>query len=360
MSARLRILTVVGARPQFVKAAPMSAALRPQHDEFLVHTGQHYDDEMSDVFFRQLNIPQPDVNLGVGSGSHAEQTAAIMVGLEKLMLDQRPDWVLVYGDTNSTLAGALAAAKLNIRLAHVEAGLRSYNRAMPEEINRVMTDHISTLLFCPTEVARANLAKEGIIDGVVITGDIMIDAVLRYAPLSREKSDVLQRIGLKPGEPYALVTIHRPANADSPDALGGILAALNNLGMPVVFPVHPRTRKLLDELTISAAPDVHFIPPANYLDMLALLEAAAVAITDSGGLQKEAYALKTPCVTVRPETEWVETVESGWNTLAAPTHDSITRAVSTMRSRQPADHPDFYGAGDAAQRILTALEQFSD
>lgn len=352
---RLRVLSVVGARPQFIKAAPMSAALREQHSEFLVHTGQHYDDEMSEVFFRQLGIPQPDVNLEVGSGTHAEQTAAIMVGIERLLLDWRPDWVLVYGDTNSTLAGALAAAKLNIPLAHVEAGLRSYNRTMPEEVNRVLTDHLSCLLFCPTEVARANLAREGITEGVVITGDIMIDAVLRYAPIARAKSDVHDRLGLAPAQPYALATIHRPANADSPDALGGIWAALTGLGMPVVFPVHPRTRKLLHQLDLPTPPHLHLIPPANYLDMLALLDAAAVVITDSGGLQKEAYALRTPCVTVRPETEWVETVESGWNMLAEPSAASILAAVARMTASVPTEHPDFYGTGDAAALIVAAL-----
>lgn len=359
MPTKLRVLSIVGARPQFIKAAPMSAALRTHHDEYLVHTGQHYDDEMSDVFFRQLGIPQPDVNLGAGSGTHAEQTAAIMVPLEKLMLDYQPDWVLIYGDTNSTLAGALAASKLSLKLAHVEAGLRSFNRTMPEEINRVVADHLSQLLFCPTHVARDNLAKEGITQGVVITGDIMIDAVLRYAPIAREKSDIHTRLGLDRTQPYALATIHRPANADSPDALRGVMAALSDLGMPVVFPVHPRTRKLLEQLNIVSPGHVHLIPPANYLDLLALLESAAVAITDSGGLQKEAYMLETPCVTVRPETEWVETVESGWNTLAEPSHPSITAAVARMTASQPAAHSNFYGDGQAAAQIVAALENYT-
>jgi UDP-N-acetylglucosamine 2-epimerase len=311
---------------------------------------------MSEVFFKQLGIPEPDVNLGVGSGTHAEQTAAMMPPLERLMRDNAPDWVLIYGDTNSTLAAALTAAKLNLPVAHVEAGLRSYNRTMPEEINRVLSDHVSALLLCPTAVARDNLALEGLTDGVIVTGDIMVDAVQRYVAAAREKSDIHRQSGLDRSSAYALVTIHRPANADSPEALAAIMAALNTLDMPVIFPVHPRTHKLLGQLAIPVRDSVHLVDPVSYIDMLALLDAAAVAITDSGGLQKEAYVLHTPCVTVRPQTEWVETVTSGWNTLVQPEQKAIQDAVARMTGAPPAQHPDFYGDGRAALRIVEALE----
>lgn len=354
--ARLRVFSVVGARPQFIKAAPLSAALRARHDEFLVHTGQHYDDGMSDVFFRELGIPQPDVNLGVGSGGHAEQTAAMLIPLERLLRDQRPDWVLVYGDTNSTLAGALAAAKLNLRVAHVEAGLRSYNRAMPEEINRVLTDHLSALLLCPTPLAADNLAREGVARGVVVTGDIMTDAVYRSLAAARRQSRVWLRLGLDDGQPYIAATIHRPANTDDPAALAAILAALAALPHPVIFPAHPRTRKMIERAGLSPA-GVRLIEPLGYLDMLALVDRAALLITDSGGLQKEAYLLRTPCVTVRTETEWPETVASGWNRLAAAATDAIrAAAAAALGAPPPAEHPDFYGDGQAAARIVAALE----
>lgn len=353
----MRVFSVVGARPQFIKAAPLSLTLRETfgHDEFLVHTGQHYDDAMSAVFFQQLGIPEPDVNLGVGSGTHAEQTAGMLPRLEQLMMGQAPDWVLVYGDTNSTLAAALAAAKLNLKVAHLEAGLRSFNRTMPEEINRVLTDHVSELLFCPTPVAVTNLEREGITNGVLLTGDIMTDAVLRYRDLARAQTDVHERLGIDRNVPYALVTIHRPANADSPDALGGIMSGLARLNMPAVFTVHPRTRKQLDTLGLSPADNVHLVAPLSYLDMQAMLGGAAVLITDSGGLQKEAYILEVPCVTVRTETEWVETVESGWNRLCAPDEIALLAAVEAALQPPPTQHPDFYGDGTAAQQMVTAM-----
>lgn len=354
----MRILSVVGARPQFIKAAPMSRVLRQNHDEFLVHTGQHYDDRMSQVFLDQLGI-SVELNLNVGSGSHAEHMAAMIVPLEKAMLENKPDWVLVYGDTNSTLAGALAAAKLNIPVAHVEAGLRSFNRTMPEEINRVLTDHVSALLFCSTQAAVDNLADEGVTDGVVITGDIMVDTLMMYVDKARATSTVLQDIGLSDTD-FGIVTIHRPANADSPQNLTEIVKAFNALPFPVVFPVHPRTRKNLEALDIQPASHVHLIEPVSYLDMLALLDAAQVAITDSGGLQKEAYVLRTPCVTVRPETEWVETVESGWNCLVAPEQDAMVTAITTMARGVQRDHPDYYGDGQAAQRMVRALETYTE
>lgn len=351
------IFSIVGARPQFIKASPFSVALRTHHREFLVHTGQHYDEDMSEVFFQQLGIPQPDANLNIGSGSHAAQTGAMLIGLEKLMTEQQPDWVVVYGDTNSTLAGALAAAKLHIPIAHVEAGLRSYNRAMPEEINRVLTDHISTLCFCPTALAVNNLAREGIREGVLMVGDIMVDSVLRHKETARQQSDIHSRLGLKTGQPYAVATVHRPANTDSPEALAAILSALGDLEIPVIFPMHPRTRNAVVNYGFEMGGGVQLINPLGYLDMLALVEGAAVLLTDSGGLQKEAYLLQTPCVTIRTETEWGETVESGWNRLTAADRTAIRDAAQSALSILPANHPSLYGDGHAAERMVEALEK---
>ncbi len=351
----MQIFSVVGARPQFIKAAPLSAALRERHSEFLVHTGQHYDDAMSEVFFRQLRIPPPDANLGVGSGGHAEQTASMLVQLEKLMLQRQPDWVLVYGDTNSTLAAALAAAKLHLPVAHVEAGLRSYNRAMPEEINRVLTDHISQLLLCPTQAAVDNLAQEGITRGVVLSGDIMVDSVRLYSATAREESRIHAQLGLNPTA-YIAATIHRPANTDQAAALTEIVAALDNAPLPVIFPVHPRARKMLAQFGLTPAKNLRLIDPLGYLDMLALVDGAAVLVTDSGGLQKEAYIQQTPCVTIRRETEWVETVASGWNRLVEAQQDAILSAIEMARGQHPTTHPPFYGDGQTAARIVAALE----
>lgn len=350
----MRVLSVVGARPQFIKAAPLSTWLRRTHHEFLVHTGQHYDDEMSGIFFEELGIPQPDVNLNVGAGSHAEHLAGMIVPLEKIMVEERPDVVLVYGDTNSTLAGALTAAKLNYPIAHVEAGLRSYNRTMPEEINRVLTDQLSTLLFCPTQAAVNNLEKEGITSGVYITGDIMADAVVYNLERARLTSTIHSRLELD--TPYMLATIHRPANADDAATLREIVAALSQLDCPVMFPVHPRTRKKLNEYQIQLGDQIRLSDPLGYLDMLAIVDRASVVITDSGGLQKEAYLLKTPCITIRTETEWIETVQSGWNCLVEPVGEAIITAYRRMREYQPAEHPDFYGDGHCAEEIVRLLE----
>jgi UDP-N-acetylglucosamine 2-epimerase len=352
----MKVFTVVGARPQFIKAAPVSKAIRAQHSEFLVHTGQHYDEAMSEVFFRDLAIPAPDANLGVGSGAHGAQTGAMLAGLEALMQTEQPDWVLLYGDTNSTLAGALAAAKLNLKVAHVEAGLRSYNRTMPEEINRVLTDHVSHLLFCPTQSAIQNLGKEGITQGVHLVGDVMVDALLS-AQARAADSPILADLGLAPNQFY-LATIHRPANTDSRENLMGILAGLATLQTPIVLPAHPRLTHILEREGLSIPANVRVIPPANYLEMIALLQAAQVIITDSGGLQKEAYILARPCVTVRPETEWVETVQAGWNRLCDPTPSAIEAALQAALSHSPAQHPDFYGAGQASQQIVGLMADY--
>jgi UDP-N-acetylglucosamine 2-epimerase len=351
----MKIATIVGARPQFIKAAPVSRALRAMGvREFLIHTGQHYDRRMSELFFEELGIPEPDVNLGVGSGSHGWQTAEMLTRMERVLLDQQPDAVVVYGDTNSTLAGALAAAKLRFPLAHVEAGLRSFNREMPEEHNRVLADHCSDFLFCPTKTAVDNLAAEGITAGVHLCGDTMYDATLQFASLSRNRATVLRDLGLTTGG-YVLATLHRPYNTDVPENLTNILRAFRELGEPVVFPVHPRTQQKIAELNQpSDNSNVKMIEPVGYLDMLALEQNARMILTDSGGMQKEAYFFRVPCVTLRPETEWLETVEAGWNVLVGADTASILDA--TQSRDWPLDNqPELFGDGNAAGRIAKAL-----
>lgn len=353
----MKIVSVVGARPQFIKAAPVSRAIRAGgHREFLLHTGQHYDYGMTDVFFEELEIPEPDVNLAVGSGSHGWQTAEILKGVEEVLTAQRPDHVLVYGDTNSTLAAALAACKLRLPLAHVEAGLRSHNRDMPEEHNRVLTDHCSDLLFCPTETAVANLRGEGIVEGVHRVGDTMRDAVDAFSEIAGQRSSILGDLGLAPGG-YLLATVHRPYNTDRPDVLSGILRAFGELGENVVFPVHPRTRARIDDLPAASASvgATRLIDPVGYLDMLQLERNARLILTDSGGMQKEAYFFGVPCLTLRPETEWTETVEAGWNRVVGSDPASIVEAVAAAA---PGAGPrDAFGDGDAAGRIVAVLGQ---
>jgi len=354
----MKIVTVVGARPQFIKAAPLSRALRarPGVQEVLVHTGQHYDDAMSAVFFRELDLPPPDLNLGVGSGSHGAQTAAMLTALEAVLLRERPAGLLIYGDTNSTLSGALAAAKLGVPVAHVEAGLRSYNRAMPEEINRVVADALSSLLFCPSPVSAANLAREGITRGVHVVGDVMYDAVLQAAARARDSvaGPLLARLGVGAGG-YLLATVHRAANTDDPARLGAIVAALNALAEPVLFPVHPRTAKALAALGQPFAPHVRPMDPVGYLEMVALESNARIILTDSGGVQKEAYWLAVPCLTLREETEWVETVDQGWNRLVGTDPVAIIAGVAAFRPQgTPAQ---VFGDGHAAERIAAILAE---
>jgi UDP-GlcNAc3NAcA epimerase len=352
----MRIVTVVGNRPQFVKAAAVSRLLRERHEEAIVHTGQHYDDEMSRVFFEELSIPAPDRELGVGSAPAATQTGRMLEALDLALASLEPELVMVYGDTNSTLAGALAAAQGGTPLAHVEAGMRSFDRSMPEELNRVLTDHASDLLLCSTETAVANLAREGIEAGVRLVGDAMADLVVAMAPRARERSDALERYGVAAGE-YVVVTAHRAGTVDDPDRLRRLVDLLLALPRPVVFPVHPRTRARLEASgllgRLEGAEGFHATPPLGYLDFLALAAAARAIVTDSGGLQKEAYLLEVPCVTLRNRTEWVETVEAGWNTLvdldAAATLAALDRAP-------PADRPALYGAGHAGQRIREAVD----
>jgi UDP-N-acetylglucosamine 2-epimerase len=466
----MKIVTIIGARPQFIKAAAVSRAIAAHNrqtlnldlgtsnielrtlnfehsssveprtlniehstlNEILIHTGQHYDDGMSAVFFRELEIPEPKYNLAIGSGSHGAQTGQMLTAIEKVLIEEKPDWVLIYGDTNSTLAGALAAAKLHIPIAHVEAGLRSFNRRMPEEINRVVADQLSTLLLCPSQVAVDNLAAEGIggnamvrqahhdtfscppLEGVgggstlalrngwkpcpttpnfepstsnveprtlnfepltpphvLVTGDVMADALQFAATKASAQSDILARLGLQP-QRYILATVHRAENTDDPKRLSNIMAVLAELAErePVILPLHPRTRKILERtsnldtrtlniehrtLNIEHPSSLRLLDPLGYFDIIALEKSARMLLTDSGGMQKEAYWLKVPCVTLRDETEWVETVASGWNILTGAERDRIVTAVQNFKA--PATHPPLYGDGQAAEKILSILCQ---
>jgi UDP-N-acetylglucosamine 2-epimerase len=349
----MKIVSVVGARPQFIKAAALSRELRRSHHEVLLHTGQHYDYTMSGIFFDGLGMPAPDVNLGVGSGSHGFQTGAMLSRIEEVLVSEKPDWLVVYGDTNSTLAGALAASKLHVRVVHVEAGLRSFNRRMPEEINRVMADHLSDLLLCPSSTAVENLSTEGITRNVHLVGDVMLD-VLNWARerIAAQPPEILKHLELCAGE-YVLATVHRSDNTDDTERLSGILSALNALDERVVFPVHPRARKALSNGNHGVSPLVKLIDPVGYLEMVSLTRSARRVVTDSGGLQKEAYWLGVPCVTLRDETEWVETVEVGWNILAGSNRDRIVEAVRSFEP--PANRPSLYGDGDVAARCAELL-----
>lgn len=354
----MKVLTVVGARPQFVKAWPVSRALRAAAiEEVLVHTGQHYDDAMSQVFFDELGLAAPARHLGIGSGPHGEQTGRMLVELERTMMELSPDAVVIYGDTNTTLAAALAACKLRVPVAHVEAGLRSWNRAMPEEHNRVLSDHCSDLLLCPTQTAVDNLAREGLTAGVHLVGDVMYDAALHFGQLASARSRVLEELGVEPGG-YYLITIHRPVNADDPVVLERIMHALMALDAPVVMPVHPRTRERLSQLPELAArlagSRVRLTTPRGYLDMLMLEQSARVIMTDSGGVQKEAYFFGVPCLTVRSETEWPETLAGGWNALVGTATDAIVEAARSAKAPTGQRAPVF-GRGDAATKIAALL-----
>lgn len=349
----MRFASIVGARPQFIKLAPVSRALRQHHEELIIHTGQHYDAALSDQFFEELAIPTPDYHLGIGSASHGAQTGRMLEAIEEVLLKERPDGVVVFGDTNSTLAGALAAAKLHIPVAHVEAGLRSFNREMPEEINRVLTDHLSNWLFCPTETACQHLARESITTGVECVGDVMYDVLRQVQPKLDERARaLLSTLSIAPGS-YLLLTIHRPANTDDPARLGQIAQVISELGKPVIFPVHPRTQRFLKEYHLTWSAQVHLIEPLGHLDMLALVQAASHVATDSGGIQKEAFLLGAPCVTLREETEWPETLEGGWNTLVGSRREAIVEALNRPRPEPVHRHP--FGEGDAAQRIAGLL-----
>lgn len=350
----MRFASVVGARPQFIKLAPVSRALRQGHEELIIHTGQHYDYRMSALFFDELMVPTPDYHLEIGSASHGAQTGRMLEAIEQVLMKERPDWVIVYGDTNSTLAGALAGAKLHIPIAHVEAGLRSFKRTMPEEINRVVTDHLSDHLFCPTETARKHAYNEGITRGVEVVGDVMYDILLQVQPkIDAHAQALLPTLGVVP-QAYVLVTVHRAANTDDPEAMREIAYALNKLEMPVIFPVHPRTRACLERFDIIWGKNVQLIEPVGYIDMLALERAAYRIFTDSGGVQKEAFLLRVPCVTLRGETEWPETVEAGWNVLVGTGCQAIIEAFGRSMPEPPQQNP--FGDGHAAMRIAQSLQ----
>jgi UDP-GlcNAc3NAcA epimerase len=347
----MKILSVIGARPQFIKAAPISYAIRKRETErasireVIVHTGQHYDKNMSAIFFQELEIPEPHYNLGVGSGSHGWQTGQMLAKIEEVLVNEKPDWVLVYGDTNSTLAGALAASKLHTPLAHVEAGLRSFNRRMPEEINRVVADHLSDLLFCPSQTAVDNLAQEGIRRGVHMVGDIMADSLASALTRVGPRPEILDRFGVEE-RAYLLATIHRAENTDQPENLRAIL----------LFPVHPRTRKTLGKMQYSCPANVRMVDPVGYLAMVRLEKGARMILTDSGGIQKEAYWVGVPCVTLRKETEWIETVQNGWNVLTGADTQRVLEAVRSFG--KPPAHPELYGNGSAAHQIVEILKRF--
>lgn len=358
----MKIVTVVGARPQFIKAAAVSRAIRNDYagqiDEVLVHTGQHYDDNMSKVFFEELDIPRPKYNLEISGGQHGSMTGRMLEGVENVLLQEKPDWLLIYGDTNSTLAGALAAAKLHIPVAHIEAGLRSFNIRMPEEVNRILADRVSSLLFCPTETAVNNLKAEGVCKGVHNVGDVMYDVALFCRDRAQQNSTVLQTLGLMPGA-FALATCHRAENTDDPQRLSSILSALADIAtqLPVVLPLHPRTRKLIGDYGLeSLLGRLTITEPLPFLDMVALEQSSRLILTDSGGVQKEAFFYGVPCITMRDETEWVETVDLGWNQLVGSSTPSIVSAANGMMQKPPNSvNASPYGTGKAASDILALM-----
>ena len=352
---RMKIISIVGARPEFIQATPVSQALRRDHQEILVHTGQHYDYKMSQTFFDELDIPVPNYNLGVGSASQAQQTAEIMIEMEKVVIQENPDFLIMRGDTNSSLAAALVASKLKVPFAHIEAGERSFNRNMPEEINRLVADRLANLHFCVSHEAEHNLFAEGIKDTVYRVGDVMLDALMYALPIARGKSNILNEMQITYKE-YSLVTIHRAANTDDLNRLEQIIAALNQVAETIILPVHPRTRKALSQISIPIADNVRVIDPVSYFDMLILEENARLIATDSGGVQREAFYLKIPCLTMRDETEWKATVEAGWNILVGADQKSILD--NWFNFVPPNEHPPVYGNGTAGQQIVEVLDQF--
>ena len=352
----VRIVTIIGNRPQFVKAAAVSRLLRESHEELIVHTGQHYDDELSRVFFEELGIPAPDRELKAGSGTNTEQTARILGALELVLAQLRPGLVLVYGDTNSTLAGALAAAQAGIPVGHVESGMRSFDRSMPEELNRVLTDHASDLLLCSTQTAMDNLRREGVRGETHLVGDVMADVSVAFREIAAERSTIIADLGVEPGA-YLVVTAHRAGNVDDPARLERLVELVEALPRPVVFPLHPRTRARLEAAgLLERLEGVTVVAPLGYLDFLELARHARAILTDSGGVQKEAYLLGVPCVTLRDTTEWVETVEVGWNVLVDLDREA---ALAALGRTPPAERPELYGGGRAAERVRDVVSAYT-
>jgi UDP-GlcNAc3NAcA epimerase len=351
----MKVLTVIGNRPQFIKAAAVSPLLRRDHEEILVHTGQHFDDSLSAVFFAELGLPAPDRQLGIALGTSSSQTSRMLAALEPVLRDESPDAVLVYGDTNSTLAGALAGAQAQVPVAHVEAGMRSFDRSMPEELNRVLTDHASALLLCSTEVAMTNLRHEAVAGRAELVGDVMVDVAMAIQPQARERADLVHGRGLEPGG-YLLATAHRAGNVDDPERLTRLVDVLTGLPLPVVLPLHPRTDARLRGAglreRLAQAPDVILTEPLGYFELTALLCHARATVTDSGGLQKEAYLAGVPCITLRANTEWTETVKLGWNVLADL---DLDRVLAALEREPPMVAPPVYGDGHAGERVVQAL-----
>lgn len=349
----MKIITVLGARPQFIKAAAVSNRIREKHEEKIVHTGQHYDENMSKVFFDELQIPMPDYNLSVGSGNHGYQTGHMLIKIEEILEKEKPDCLLVYGDTNSTIAGALAASKLHIPVAHVEAGLRSFNMRMPEEQNRILTDHISSLLFTPTDTATENLKHEGITKGVYNTGDVMFDGILHFSNIASKKCEILDNVGISPLD-YILVTIHRAENTNDIGRLKNIIEALNESGEKIILPIHPRTKKFIENYGLGFNENIKLIDPVGFLDMIYLEKNCKKIVTDSGGVQKEAFFMGKPCITMRDETEWVETVKNGWNVIAGADKAKI---LDNIKNFNPVNERlEYFGNGTASQKIVDILD----
>jgi len=348
-----KIVHIVGARPQFIKLAPLVHKSKDIFESVIIHTGQHYDRAMSDCFFDDLDIPNPAYNLNIGSANHGKQTAEMLAGIEDVLLKEKPDAVIVYGDTNTTLAGAMASVKLNIKTAHVEACLRSFNKTMPEEINRICVDHISSVLFVPTEVAMKNAIKEGLKDKAYLTGDIMTDSLAYGLSIVNKRSDILAKLDISK-DSYYLLTLHRPYTVDNISLLTELLNKLNCLEHKVLFPIHPRTSNILSSYNIKQLANIRIISPQSYLDFIALMDNSKMILTDSGGIQKEAFILKKLCVTLRTETEWTETVQSGWNTLVNPNQDNLTDIIKSAKTQQA--YPDLFGT-EVTEKIIRILKE---
>ncbi len=349
-----KILSVVGARPQFIKLAPLSESLRGKFKEIIVHTGQHYDSNLSKLFFKELQISEPVYNLGIGSASHAVQTGEMLIALEKVYINEKPDLVIVFGDTNSTLAGALSAVKMSIPLLHLEAGLRSYKREMPEEINRIVADHLSDFLFAPTKTAIKNLENEGLKEKSFLTGDIMVDSLKNKLSYGLNNSNILKELNIK-NDDYILLTLHRPYNVDNPDKLSKLLNLLSHIKTKIVFPIHPRTQKIISKYNIKAAKNIILIEPVGYLDFICLEKNSLKIITDSGGIQKEAYILGKPCITIRPETEWVETVRDGWNILLNTDSEDFIEMINNF---EPVTEQTEIFGDNVVDKMVRLIETF--